>query len=632
MARTCRDIRARAKRLAIAAILAAAWTTAQSRTPPPRPPAAEPVRPAPEPAGLAEGVGLRKGLVLHLAFEGEGAKVKDLSGKDNGGTIYGGKRAKEGKRGKGCYLDGNGDRVQVNNSATIEIRPAVSVAAWVKLASFERRGYGNEHGYIVNKGRDLWWNPAFFLGYSKSKTGKNPAMFHVCRHGAAQHGGGKTVVGTTNMVPGKWTHLAGTYDGKQLKIYVNGAFQKAAAYTGPLRADRAPLLVGGGSLNSTGWGNHFTVNGTVDDVMVWNRALSADEIRSLYHGTTEGGVYVERLATADRVKLTDGTTVTGTILAASYAATTAFGKIEIPAHAVAGFVRAAKTGAGLRFALFDGQVVAATPTDRTLRITLADSQVREIPLAKIASCGYRVTPGRPAIRAPAGPTVTLRGGSRLLLKAAPARLPIKTPYGTVALPGTRVVRVDAIDRPAGHHRVKTAGGSTLSGTLTEETLKLQLALGPSPTVRREDVLALTTAVRPAKTAATVIATMGNGDQLHGTLGGKTLAIKTEFGDIAPDLSAVRSISHNAATGTTKLTMRDGTIPHGKLAGKLVLSLGGGLSLPIPTDRMASITSVGKASGDKTKPVKPPTVVPPPPPRIPPRRVERLRLEQPVIRN
>ena len=631
MAKICRDIRARAKRLAMAAMLAAAWTTAQSKTPP-RPPAAEPVRPAPEPAELAEGVGLRKGLVLHLAFEGDGTKVKDLSGRGNGGTIYGGKRAKEGKRGKGCYLDGNGDRVQVNNSATIEIRSQVTVATWVKLASFERRGYGNEHGYIVNKGRDLWWNPAFYLGYGKGKTGKNPAMFHVCRHGAAQNGGGKTVTSTTNMVPGKWTHLAGTYDGKQLKIYVNGTFEKAAAYTGPLRADRAPLLVGGGSLTSTGWGNHFTVNGTVDDVMVWNRALSADEVRSLYHGTTDGGVYVERLTTTDRVTLTDGTTVTGTVLAASYGATTAFGKIDIPAPAVAGFLRAAKTGAGLKFALLDGQVVVAAPTDSMLRITLADSRVREIPLAKIASCGYRVTPGRPAIRAPAAPTVTLRDGSRLLLKAAPARMQIKTPYGTVALPGPRVVRIDAVDKPADNHRIKTAGGSTFSGTLAESTLKLALALGPTPAVRREDVLGLTTTVRPAKTAATAIATMSNGDQLRGTLVGKTLAIKTEFGDIAPDLAAVRSISHNATTGSTMLTMHDGTVHHGKLAGKLVLSLGGGLSLPIPTDRMASITSVGKAAESAAKPPKPPVVVPPPPPRLPLRPVERLRFEQPVIRN
>ena len=591
MAKNCRDIRARAWRLATAALLAAAWAPAQARTPPPvRPPEGKPVRPAPAEAALADGVGLRKGLVLHMAFEGEGAKVTDLSGKGNGGTIYGGTRVKDGKRGKGCYLDANGDRVQVSTSATIEIRSQLTVATWVKLASFNRRGYANEHGYIVNKGKDLWWNPAFYLGYGKG-TKSNPALFHVCRHGAAQRGGGKTVASTTSIVPGKWTHLAGTYDGKQLKIYVNGTFEKAAAYTGLLRADRAPLLIGGGSLSGTGWGNQFTVNGTVDDVMVWNRALGAAEIRGLYHGTTDGGVYVERSTTADRITLRDGTVLTGTIGAKAYAATATFGKITLPAAAVAGFVRAAKTGEAVKFALLDGQVVVATPSDSTLRIMLADGRAQDVPLAKIASCGYRVTPGRPAIRAPAGPTVSLKNGSRLLLKAAPAKLQLETPYGDIVLPGTRVVRIDAVDKPAGNHRIKTAGGSTLSGTLAKAPLKLSLALGPDLAIRREDLLGLTTGVRPVKTAATVVATMNNGDQLRGTLVGKTLEIKTEFGNIAPALSAVRSISHDAATGTTTLTMRDGTIHHGTLAGKLVLSLGRGLSLHIPVAQMASITSV-----------------------------------------
>lgn len=527
--------------------------------------------------------------MLHLAFEGKTATAKDLSGKGNHGKIVNAKRVKAGKKDGGLYLDGSNDRVHVPNSASIEVRSQVTVALWVNLASFNPRGYGNEHGYIVNKGNDLWWNPAFYLGYSKSKTGKTPAMFHVCRHGAAQRGGGKTVMSTTILAPKRWYHLAGTYDGKQLKIYVNGTFEQAQAYTGKLRADRAPLFVGGGKLFGTNWGNHFTVNGTVDDVMVWNRALDAGEVRDLYHGVLDGGVYVERSPLVDRVTLTDGKKMTGTILNASYTATASFGKITLPAARLAGFVRAGRDSPQVKLALLDGQIVAATPAERTIRLKIVGGSVLTVPLGRIASCGYRRTAARPAVTPLGGPAVALRNGNHLRLKAMPKKLSLKTPYATIAIPPAGVMRIEATDRAGRGHHIRLAGGSKLIGMLAPATMTLPLSLGPEVTAAAKDVLCLTGPNGTVRKAGPATVVMTNGDQLVGRLAGKTLAIATEFGHIAPDLAAVRSITTDAKTGTITMTMRDGTVHRGRPGGRFALTLPGAATLNLPAKHIASIT-------------------------------------------
>jgi len=140
-------------------------------------------------------------------------------------------------------------------------------------------GYGNEVGYIINKGDDLWWNPTFSLGYGK---GGGEPFFHVCNATDPQQGGGKSAGSAAKMELGAWYHLAGVYDGATVKLFVNGNLEKTEAYSGPLRSDKAPVHLGGGKLFGVDWGNNFTVNGLVDDVMIYNRALTEAEVKQLY--------------------------------------------------------------------------------------------------------------------------------------------------------------------------------------------------------------------------------------------------------------------------------------------------------------------------------------------------------------
>ena len=79
---------------------------------------------------------------------------------------------------------------------------------------------------------------------------------------------------TAPLAVNTWTHLALTYDGVTLILYMNGMQVASLAHTGPLGTSPNPLQIGGDSL----FGQYF--QGTIDEVRVYNRALSALEIQA----------------------------------------------------------------------------------------------------------------------------------------------------------------------------------------------------------------------------------------------------------------------------------------------------------------------------------------------------------------
>jgi hypothetical protein len=93
-------------------------------------------------------------------------------------------------------------------------------------------------------------------------------------------------VTTTLPDDGAWYHVAGTYDGSLIGIYLNGLLvtQQVASGAIPVTAD--PLSVGG-KPGSTSLLNRF--NGIIDDVRIYGRALSGGEIIQIYNTDTVGG-------------------------------------------------------------------------------------------------------------------------------------------------------------------------------------------------------------------------------------------------------------------------------------------------------------------------------------------------------
>jgi hypothetical protein len=540
----------------------------------------------PKPVG--GGFGVTRGLVLHLAFDKAGKQILDKSPQKNNATVHNAKFVAKGRVGGAYKLDGRGDYLRIANSASIEVRHAVTVAVWVKLDSFGPKGYANENGYIVNKGDDYWWNPALGLGFSKG--GQN-ALFHVGSPGARRNGI-KSVRGVTKLQIGKWYHLAGTYDGKTSSIYVNGKLEKSMPLKGLMRADKAPVLLGGGHLGSGEFGNQFTVTGTIDDVMIWNRALSADEVRSIAVGTPVGVPHISREAKLDRVVLRDGNIFKGEITNKSYVVTTSQGKIEIPAAAVIGLVSEGPKDKTIRLVLNDSQVIRGTLDGQKLTVNMGGSKLN-VAFDGVVQCGYRITSVKPSDLNFTGTMASLRDGQRLLLARFDMKLQIKTEYCTTDLPAGSILKVTAADGKRLGHVLTLSNGSKLTGVLVPKTWTAGLTLGGKRKIAWEDVLAMASrGVKPVKPTGGVTIKMYNGDILHGKLTAKAIGIQTEFGEISPDAKSITSIAVDAvAKPLVVMKMRSGAVHRGQFANKqLSLALlAHGPTLKISTAKIASIT-------------------------------------------
>ena len=87
-------------------------------------------------------------------------------------------------------------------------------------------------------------------------------------------GGEQNATGTSPLPVGTWSHLATTWDGSTLRLYVNGAQVAARTVAGPLATSTRPLSIGGNGI----WGEYFA--GAIDELRLYDHALTAAEIQA----------------------------------------------------------------------------------------------------------------------------------------------------------------------------------------------------------------------------------------------------------------------------------------------------------------------------------------------------------------
>ena len=87
-------------------------------------------------------------------------------------------------------------------------------------------------------------------------------------------GGERNALGSATLPLNVWTHIAVTFDGGNLRFYANGALTATTAVSGSMAASTGVLRIGGNSI----WSEWF--QGVIDEVRIYNRALSASEIQT----------------------------------------------------------------------------------------------------------------------------------------------------------------------------------------------------------------------------------------------------------------------------------------------------------------------------------------------------------------
>src|SRR6266511_2345977 len=202
---------------------------------------------------------------------GSGTTLADVSGKGNTGTITG-PTWTSGRNGGALSFDGVNDWVTVADSSTLDLTNAMTLEAWAQpsaLASWPT---------IVTK--ETTGNLVYGL-FASSDTNQAASILTLASNGT------QDIVRDSNTLPvATWTHLAATYDGSALKLYVNGSQVGSIPVSGLIGTSSQPLRIGGNNI----WGEWF--QGKLDDLRIYNRALTAAEINTDKNtpvGTVSGG-------------------------------------------------------------------------------------------------------------------------------------------------------------------------------------------------------------------------------------------------------------------------------------------------------------------------------------------------------
>ncbi len=198
-------------------------------------------------------------LVAAYSFdENAGTTAGDLSGNGNVGTISGATWNPTGKNGKALTFDGANDLVNVPDSSSLDLTSGMTLEAWVNPNSGS--------GWRTVLFKEQTGNLAYGM-YSNTSAARPNAQVFV-------GGTDRNVDGTAALALNTWSHLAATYDGANLRLYVNGTQVASIAQTGSILTSTGALRIGGNGV----WGEWF--QGSIDDVRIYNRALSAAEIQT----------------------------------------------------------------------------------------------------------------------------------------------------------------------------------------------------------------------------------------------------------------------------------------------------------------------------------------------------------------
>jgi len=195
-------------------------------------------------------------LVGAYAFnEGAGSATTDISGNINTGTVNNCIWNSSGKYGNSLTFNGTSSHVLVADTASLDLLSSMTISAWVNPSS----ALSGFKSVVVKE-------HVYFL-YASSTPNNVPTA------GLRIGGVNKLVYSPSPLPVNTWTHLAMTYDGAVIRMYINGNEVSNFPATGSTTASTSPLWLG-----ASGFGEYFP--GKIDDVRIYSGALTQAQIQS----------------------------------------------------------------------------------------------------------------------------------------------------------------------------------------------------------------------------------------------------------------------------------------------------------------------------------------------------------------
>ncbi|MBP9751907.1 MAG: LamG domain-containing protein [Candidatus Moranbacteria bacterium] len=211
------------------------------------------------------------GLVGYWPFNGPdiaGTTAYDRSGKGNTGTLTNGPTRAIGKIGQGMSFDGSDDYVALGTTSTaFNFANNLSASAWIKTAT---------NGKLILEYQNS--TPLVYMSVGPTTAGGTANKFVVYLR--TNSGSVAVFSSAQSVTDNAWHHVAFTRDtaAQKVRFYIDGSFDSEISYT-----DTGAIDTSGASSHRIGGTGSYYFNGSIDEVRVFNRALTQTEITALYN-------------------------------------------------------------------------------------------------------------------------------------------------------------------------------------------------------------------------------------------------------------------------------------------------------------------------------------------------------------
>lgn len=235
------------------------------------------------------------GLVGYWSFnEGTSTSATDFSGYGNNGTFNNISNPPtnssgwiSGKLGKAVKFDGSNDFVSAANSSSLNLggKTEFTLSAWVKVRAFNIVS-NCDNDAIIAKGGDAVAGGYFLYLGDTGSCGPNTGIVYLSGGfvdgSAVVHNAGGANGGIVQLKKDTWYHLTVIYNGSTLKTYVNGVEDASLNTTATVASNSETLSIGANTNNGGGGAYAYRTNSIIDEVRIYNRAISLSELAGLY--------------------------------------------------------------------------------------------------------------------------------------------------------------------------------------------------------------------------------------------------------------------------------------------------------------------------------------------------------------